>query len=190
MEFFCRATLYSASAGSACICTRRFLAVWDIIMMTDSEPPSVTFKTATASDTDLLTTMIQRYFAFDQIPFHPEQIRSGLAVLLGDESLGRVWLVLSGARTAGYVILTFGFDLEFGGRQAGITDLYLEPEYRGKGLGRRTLNHVEEFCRESGVHALELQVERDNVEAFGLYQSFGFKMHDRIPMSKRLDAAA
>ena len=158
--------------------------------MANSEPPGIAFKTATANDADLLTNMIQRYFAFDHIPFHREQIRSGLAVLLGDESIGRVWLVQSGAQPAGYVILTFGFDLEFDGRQAGITDLYLEPEYRGKGLGRRTLNHVEEFCRASGVHALELQVERDNVEAFGLYQSFGFKMHDRIPMSKRLNPAA
>ncbi len=82
--------------------------------------------------------------------------------------------------------MTFGFDLEFGGRQATITDLYLEPRYRGKGVGREVLRLVEDFCKKSGVRALELQVSADNSRATRFYQRFGFQAHDRVPMSKQL----
>ncbi len=134
----------------------------------------------------LLMEMIREYYEFDHIPFDPSEIQAGLAGLLKDDSLGRVWWILSELRPVGYVILTFGVDLEFGGRQATITDLYLEPEQRRRGFGRKTLAHVEDFCRASGIQALELQVERNNVSAQAFYKSIGFRAHDRIPMSKRI----
>jgi ribosomal protein S18 acetylase RimI-like enzyme len=82
--------------------------------------------------------------------------------------------------------MTFGFDYEFGGRTALITDLYLEPSFRGLGLGRKTLRYLESFCRKSGIPALELQVEQKNRRALRLYRTFGFEALPRIPMSKRL----
>ena len=146
----------------------------------------ISFKLATEADTETLVNFIRKYYEFDHIPFHEEEIRSGLPVFLRDDSFGRSWLVLLRGQLVGYTILTYGYDLELGGRLATITDLYFEPEYRGKGLGRRTLNHIEDFCRSSGVLALELRVERNNPRAFTLYKSFGFGVHDRIPMSKRI----
>ena len=92
-------------------------------------------------------------------------------------------------RPAGYIMVTFGFDLEFGGRQATITELYVRPEHRGKGLGRMALGYVEEFVRRRGVQALELQVTRGNSRAYDFYTSCGFQGYDRIPMSKRLKRA-
>jgi diamine N-acetyltransferase len=146
----------------------------------------IRFKTATAADAQVLLDLIRKYFEYDHIPFQADEIRPGLMTLLNDASVGQAWLIECGMKPAGYVLFTYGFDLEFGGRLAFITDLYLEPEFRGKGLGQKTLERVGEFCRSSGVRALELQVERDNVEAQALYRKFGFTAADRIPMSKRL----
>jgi len=150
------------------------------------EPAS--FKTATEADADTLLNLIQKYFVYDGISFDASKIRPGLILLLKDESIGHAWLIQSGAKAVGYVIFTYGFDLEFGGRLALVTDLYLEEEFRGQGLGRMTLKRIEEFCRANGVRALELQVERDNSEAQALYRKFGFEAADRIPLSKRLAA--
>jgi len=144
------------------------------------------FKIATEADADILVNFIRKYYEFDHIPFHEHEIRAGLPAFLKDPALGRAWLVLSAGKIAGYTMITFSFDLELGGRLATITDLYFEEPHRGKGLGRRTLNHIEEFCRRSGVLALELRVERNNPRAFALYQKFGFRTYDRIPMSKRI----
>ena len=146
------------------------------------------FRAATKTDADTLTGLIRKYYEFDQIPFYEEEIRAGLATFLGEPTQWRAWLIQQDQISVGYVILSMGVDLEVGGRLGTITDLYLEPEWRGRGIGRKTLGFLEDFCREEGLEALELQVERDNTEAFALYQSFGFHSHDRIPMSKRITA--
>ena len=147
---------------------------------------NISFKIATEADADTLVNFIRKYYEFDHIPFHEHEIRTGLPPFLKDSTLGRAWLVLNAGNIIGYTILTFSFDLELGGRLATITDLYFEEPHRGKGLGRRTLNHIEEFCRSSGILALELRVEKNNPRAFALYQKFGFRTYDRIPMSKRI----
>jgi ribosomal protein S18 acetylase RimI-like enzyme len=146
----------------------------------------VSFRTATIADLPALECLVGKYYAYDQIAHEAAEVHSGLAILLSDASPGQAWLVLDGLQPVGYVIFTYGFDIEFGGRLATITDLYLEPSYRGKGIGHKILEHIEEYCRMAGLRGLELQVERDNVEARGLYQKFGFQSVDRIPMSKRI----
>ena len=87
----------------------------------------------------------------------------------------------------GYCILTFGYDIEFGGRFVTLTDLYLTPKYRRCGLGRRTLELVEAICFKKKLRILELQVKRSNTLARKFYKSLGFIAHDRIPQSKLLE---
>ncbi len=146
----------------------------------------ISFRTATPADAALLASLVGKYYEFDGIRYVTDEVESGLSILLTDPSLGQAWLVLSGSQPAGYVIFTHGFDIEFGGRLALITDLYLEPDYRGRGIGRRVLEQVEVHCRSNGLRGLELQVETNNAEARALYARFGFEAADRIPMSKRI----
>jgi diamine N-acetyltransferase len=149
---------------------------------------AVSFRTATPADAVLLASLVRKYYEFDGIRYAPHEVEPGLDILLADPSLGQAWLVLNGSQPVGYVIFTHGFDIEFGGRLALITDLYLEPDYRRRGIGRRILEHVEAYCRSNGLRGLELQVETDNSEARALYAKFGFEAADRIPLSKRIKA--
>ena len=48
------------------------------------------------------------------------------------------------------------------------------PEHRGKGLGRAILLRAIEKLREAGVRDVLLQVESENANALGLYESCGF----------------
>ena len=144
-------------------------------------------KRATLKGLSLLMRFVREYYAFDQIPFHEEKLRQGLTMLLNEQRLGAAWLIQRQKRPVGYTAVTFGFDLEFGGRQATVTEFYLQPEHRGKGLGKMALEHVEEFVRRRGAQALELQVRRGNSSAYNFYRRYGFEEHDRIPMSKRLE---
>jgi ribosomal protein S18 acetylase RimI-like enzyme len=81
-------------------------------------------------------------------------------------------------------VSTFGFGLEFGGRQATLTDLFIKPHHRSKGLGLAMLSHLELTLANIGVGALELQVSCGNRRAFEFYKAAGFTAHARIPMSK------
>jgi ribosomal protein S18 acetylase RimI-like enzyme len=141
---------------------------------------------ASAEDHATVLRLIADYYAFDEIAFEEESISAGLASLLGSESLGRVFLIEAGGAVAGYVILTFAFDLEFGGSIAFVTDFYLKPEFRRQGLGSRAMESVFRVSRELGVKAIELYPERDNLEAQGFYLKVGFTAQDRLPMTKRL----
>lgn len=147
---------------------------------------AIDFKPASITDLQTLKRLIKSCYAFDHIPFRDEEIKAGLRAFVGEPSLGRAWLIMNGKTTAGYVMVIFWFDLEFGGRAALITDLYLTPAHRRRGFGREALRFVEGFCRKAGIKTLELRVERSNTAALAFYAAHGFRRHDRIPMSKRL----
>jgi GNAT superfamily N-acetyltransferase len=143
---------------------------------------------ATVADLNVLARLIRRYFAFDHIPFDATAIRSGLKAMFNDKSAGQAFLIATESKPIGYTILVNSFDLEFGGPVAVMTDLYLEPEYRRLGIGKKTIRFLEQLCRRKGKCALEFQVERDNTEAMSFYKRQGFVAYNRIPMSKRLRA--
>jgi ribosomal protein S18 acetylase RimI-like enzyme len=82
--------------------------------------------------------------------------------------------------------VTFGFDLEYGGKDAFLTELWIVPDQRHRGLGRTALEAAEEYARQGGAHALHLLVRHDNSTARGLYQRAGYETEPRVVMTKRL----
>ena len=141
---------------------------------------------ARASDHPLLLELIREYYRFDGIRFDSKSIGSALRKLLRDDSLGCVWIIHQGSSPAGYLVLTFNYDLEFGGLEGIVTDLFLRETYRGRGLGKIALDCVEEYCRARGISAIELQVEHENKAAAGFYRKLGFQKLSRIVMGKDL----
>ena len=97
-----------------------------------------------------------------------------------------VHLVSSRNEVIGYIVLTFGFSLEFHGRDAFLDELYLSEEYRGKGIGEASLGFVEALCQREGIKALHLEVERRNRRAQELYRQAGYQDHDRYLLTKWL----
>jgi GNAT superfamily N-acetyltransferase len=77
--------------------------------------------------------------AFHAEDGHPlsERGEHALRRLLADSALGLVFKVVRADRVVGYAALCFGYTIEWGGRDAFIDDLYLEPDARGQDLGRR-----------------------------------------------------
>jgi ribosomal-protein-alanine N-acetyltransferase len=148
--------------------------------------PDLSHRRAAPADHRLLLRLIAAYYAFDHIAFDDSVAREGLTRLLADDGIGRAYLLEVADEVAGYVLFTFAFDIEFGGRIATLTDFYLEPRFRRRGLGTIALAFVAEECRRLGVRSLELQVEEDNLPAQALYRRFGFKRLSRLPMSKQL----
>jgi ribosomal protein S18 acetylase RimI-like enzyme len=146
-----------------------------------------TFRPAAPSDADALVEMMRGLYEHDRISFDETSARDALAQLLADDSRGAAHLLLLGAETAGYVVVTFGFSLEFRGRDAFIDELFVKEEFRGRGLGTAAVRFAEGFCREHGVRALHLEVGRDNTAAQAVYRRAGFRDHDRYLLTKWID---
>ena len=147
---------------------------------------NITFKPATHAEADLLVGFMRALYAHDRIAFDEQTALEALAQLVGDESLGRVWLIEVDGAATGYVVLTYGFSLEYHGRDALIDELFVKEEWRGRGLGLRALEFVAQVCRARGIAAVHLAVEHTNARAQTVYQRFGFEAHERYFMTKWL----
>lgn len=53
-----------------------------------------------------------------------------------------------------------------------LEDLYVDPEYRGAGVGKALLNQVAEYGKEIGAERLYWIVKEDNAKARALYDLF------------------
>jgi GNAT superfamily N-acetyltransferase len=146
-----------------------------------------TIHPAQSGAADVLVEMMREFYAEDGLPFDPDAARQALGPLLEGGSWGKVWLLCAGDEPAGYVVLTLGYSLEFGGRDAFVDELYVRPAHRGQGLGRQALAVVEAACRQLGVRALHLEVGRTNMRAQALYQKVGFQDRGHLLLTKRLD---
>jgi diamine N-acetyltransferase len=142
------------------------------------------FRLAAETDTAVLLQFMRAYYAFDGHGFDEQKARVALTVLLRDDSLGRVWLVLDGETPVGYVVIAFGYSLEWLGRDAFVDEFYLLQEYRGRGWGRWTMAFVEDAARELSVRALHLEVVRQNAAALQVYRKLGFKERQSTFLSK------
>lgn len=146
----------------------------------------ITFKIADNSNTDTLVPLIQEFHEIEHLPFDESTIRRLLAKLLHKDYIGRIWLIQDGSAAIGYIVLTFGYSLEFLGRDAFIDEFYIRESHRGQGVGTKTLEFVQEVCPSLGVQALHLEADRKNTAAQGLYRKIGFANHDRYLMTKWL----
>jgi diamine N-acetyltransferase len=147
------------------------------------------FRLAVESDVDQLLEFMREYYAFDGHGFDPGKARAVLIGLLRDLNLGRAWIILEADRldgdaAVGYVVLCFGYSLEWLGRDAFVDEFYLREEYRGRGWGRATMDFLEEAARAAGVSALHLEVVRENDSALKLYKKMGFHEHESTFLSK------
>jgi GNAT superfamily N-acetyltransferase len=136
--------------------------------------------------------MMEAFNRFEHIPWTRERGEAPLRHLVSHRELGIVGLffgdgaVGQGEAPLGYFVVTFGYDLEWGGRDAFLTELFLGDGQWGRGLGRRTLAAVEEIARGHGARALHLMVRDDNAPAMRLYRGAGYASPQRMFLTKVL----
>ncbi|HVQ31370.1 MAG TPA: GNAT family N-acetyltransferase [Vicinamibacteria bacterium] len=144
------------------------------------------FRPATSGDLNAVLPLLRDFYAEDGEAYDAEA-GTALLALLADPSLGRVVLIVDDEGVAvGYVVVAFGYSLEFRGRDAFVDELYVAPTHRGRGLGRAALREAERCCLEAGIRALHLEVRPGKTEARGLYASAGYADREYYLMSKKL----
>lgn len=53
--------------------------------------------------------------------------------------------------------------------------MFVEPEYRGRGLNRLIIEELVEWSHKQGLQEIRLQVYSDNLQAIRAYEKVGFK---------------
>ncbi|MGH9887620.1 MAG: GNAT family N-acetyltransferase [bacterium] len=147
---------------------------------------SFSVRTAGPGDLEPLLPLVRELWKHEALHWHETGTPAALARLLGDASLGRVWIGELDGAAIGYLVLCFGFSLEYLGRDAFVDELYVEPALQGRGLGLQLLAVAEAVCAELGIAALHLEVDHVNPRAKALYARAGFREHARHLMTKAL----
>jgi len=144
-----------------------------------SEADAVVLAPATARDVDVLEPLVGAYHTFEHIESDEQTRRVALSTLIADPGFGQMWRIDAGAECIGYIAITFGYTIEFGGRDAFIDEFFITEAHRGRGIGRVVLDRVVEYARHRQIRALHLEVARDNSPAARLYEAVGFRGRDR-----------
>lgn len=86
---------------------------------------------------------------------------------------------------AGYLFVGESRNLMVGKSSGFIYDIYVNEEFRGKGIGKQLIERAENYCRQRGYTRLSLMVSAHNKPALKLYESTGFQK-DQIYMDKEI----
>ena len=101
---------------------------------------------------------------------------------------GRDSLFLVVVDDAGRIVGTGGLK-RYDAEQAEVKKMYLLPEARGLGLGRRLLDTLVGFARAVGYRRIVLESNSNLTEALQLYQRYGFAPVPPEHLSYRCDRA-
>jgi len=140
---------------------------------------------AEIADVDSVIARTRALNVVEGIVIDDDRLATATSSLLSDASLGGVWLIERDGVAVGHAVVTYGFDLEFGGRDSFLTELWVDPEARGAGAATAALPLLEAELRQRNVHALHLGVLPDN-PARRLYERSGFVASPRVFMTRVL----
>lgn len=93
--------------------------------------------------------------------------------LFGDRPVAEVMIAEEGGDPAGFALFFHSFSTFLGRPGIYLEDLYVRPEFRGKGMGRALLVHLARLAKERGCGRLEWSVLDWNEPAIGFYRGIG-----------------
>lgn len=100
-----------------------------------------------------------------------------------DEALNKpehitIFMIEDEGETVGFTNLMTIFSVWAEGFALIIDDLYISSAYQGKGLGRKTMEEIENYARRKGYRRLQFQSEETNPGAKAFYTKLGYKPSD------------
>ena len=153
-------------------------------MSSQIQPDSpVSFRFAEVRDIEPLLALMRDFYVFERLSFDEGRQRGLIALLIESPDLGRLIVFEQADDLVGYMVLGFGFSLEFHGRDCLIDEFYVVPEHRSKGIGRAAVEFALATCREMGIRAVHLEADYVNVRGHEFYKRLGFKDHERHLMT-------
>ena len=145
------------------------------------------FRDLTPEDGPVVLPMAEAFYHSDAVD-HPVDSavleQSFRAAACPDEPLLRGLLIQWDGEAAGYLYITQCYSAEVGGRCVFIEEIYLEPEYRRRGLGAQIMAWLEQEY--PAARRFRLEVTQVNQGAVRLYQRAGYEFlrYDQMVLDK------
>lgn len=104
--------------------------------------------------------------------------RAALLPMLEGSPHGVTYIIGPGRAPIGYIVISFGWSVKFGGLDGYVDEFYIRPGVRGRGIGSEVMVSLPKALAGAGLKALHLEVERDNDKVRALYRKLRFEPRD------------
>jgi ribosomal protein S18 acetylase RimI-like enzyme len=119
---------------------------------------------------------------YNEVDATPEQMATQIAAARGHET---ALIAEDGGEVAGFACLRLVRCVCYAQPHAEVTELYIRPAHRRKGVGAALMRHAEKLAQEAGATELFLDTGFYNHDAQTLYRSLGYSI-DALKMRKRI----
>lgn len=140
-----------------------------------------------ADDLAEAADLLIRFFREEQFDTPGEVIRRNAAIMSGLDNCG-LFIAEASGKAIGVATISLEFGIEFGwGGEMG--DLYVQPEWRGKGVSRQLVSAIESFLIDRGATTYQITLTPYAQDAHDLktfYARLGFGNEGRLILAKKL----
>lgn len=131
---------------------------------------------ATQDDTDLILQFIRELAEYEKLLHEVVATSAELkSTLFGEKSYAEVNLAYFNEKPVGFALFFHNYSTFLSKPGLYIEDLYVKPEMRGKGLGKKILCFMAALAKKRNCGRLEWWVLDWNEEAIGFYKKIGAK---------------
>ncbi|MEN9059893.1 MULTISPECIES: GNAT family N-acetyltransferase [Ponticoccus] len=141
---------------------------------------------AAEADSDKLLPLVSAFHAEMGFDTDAEHQSNAIAPLLAGSPHGAAWLIGPRRAPVGYIVVTFGWSVEYGGLDAIVDEIYVRPAVRKRGMGFEALNGIAKALKEGGVRALHLEVDMADETAVRFYSRARFAPRDGYLLMSRV----
>jgi GNAT superfamily N-acetyltransferase len=134
---------------------------------------------ATVADTEEILALIYELAVYEKAPEEAKATREQIVEgFFGDNPKVFCEIVEADGAIAGLAIWFLNYSTWQGKHGIYLEDLFVRPQYRGKGYGKALLKHLAAICEERGYGRFQWWVLDWNTPAIEFYKSLGAKAMD------------
>ncbi len=109
-------------------------------------------------------------------------------MVVADGARGFILLARDDLRIVGIAYVATILSAEHCGPVAWLEELYVTPDHRSEGIGTALVSAVLKRAGETGIVAVDLEIDTGHGRAESLYRRFGFRRLDRSRWVRELTA--
>ena len=131
-------------------------------------------RAATIEDIPIILTFIKELAEFEKMLHEVTATEEILRdTLFGDKPKAEVIIAYINGKPVGFALFFHNFSTFLGKPGIYLEDLYVKPQNRGKGIGKKLLQYLAQLTIDRNCGRLEWWVLDWNQEAIGFYRSIG-----------------
>jgi len=141
--------------------------------------PAFRIRSATPADVPLILSLIRELAEYEKLAHQVVATEADIQnSLFGPRPAAECLIAELDGALAGFALFFHNFSTFLGKPGIYLEDLYVKPELRGKGVGRKLLAHLAQLTVTRGCGRFEWAVLDWNEPAIGFYRSIGARMLD------------